>query len=95
MEKKSLEERADILEKQRDQASARYRALTQEYEKVAEEKVEWKEKFDRKMKEKDITNETLHEVQAKNSEMKKEIARLSAPKFATLISQKPRRHRIE
>ena len=91
MEKKNLEERADILEKQRNDSEARYRALTQDYEKVADEKVELQEKFERKSREKEITNETLLGVQAKNTELKNEKARLSAPKFTTPKSQKPRR----
>ena len=90
-ERRAVYERVEILEKQRDQSESRYREVTKDYEKIADEKVEWKKKFDKISEEKDITSEVLQSVQADNEKMKKEIARLSAPKFATPKSQKPLR----
>ena len=82
-ERKSLEGRIYVLENLRIKDDARYRALTQDYEKVADQRVELQKEFDRKMREKEITNETLQGVQSRNTELKNEIVRLSAPKFAT------------
>ena len=88
---KSIEEQFEVSKKRKEQYEIRYSEVAEDYEKLADEKEILQKKFEKLSDEKAITSEVLNSVQKDNTKMKEEIIRLSAPKFATPKSQKPRR----
>jgi len=89
--KKELEERVYTFESMRNKDDARYRELTQDYEKVADEKAELRKEIEKHLEERKSQASVLESLNSTNADMKRELARLSAPKFATPKSQQQRR----
>ena len=75
----------------RNKDDARYRALTQDYDNLADEKEKLMKRVDKQADEKTALNEVLENLKSNNADLTREVARLSAPKFGTPKSQKHHR----